>query len=114
MSKRGWVDGIGFAPGSGVHPDFLLSKHQGMHALEVADDAEGIEGVPQHRGPGHASVEVFHNPSHYKLFVTEPMDDCGPGWYWWLCQPGCLPDSEPIGPFGSSTAAYEDAVRAHT
>src|ERR1017187_2208461 len=21
------------------------------------------------------------------------------GWYWWSCFPGCLPDSEPNGPF---------------
>jgi len=32
------------------------------------------------------------------------------GWYWWTCQPGCLPDSEADGPYGSA----QDAVRVAT
>src|SRR5574343_568905 len=31
------------------------------------------------------------------------------GWYYWYCFPGCLPDSEPIGPFRSWQAAKRDA-----
>lgn len=30
------------------------------------------------------------------------------GWFWWSCFPGCLPDSEAIGPFGSSHEAIAD------
>lgn len=33
----------------------------------------------------------------------------GPGWYYWFCLPGCLPDGEPIGPFGTEAEALEDA-----
>lgn len=34
-----------------------------------------------------------------------------PGWYWWACHPGCLPDSdEPFGPFDTSKEAYQDAI----
>ena len=29
------------------------------------------------------------------------------GYYWWWCFPGCLPDSEPIGPFKT----YEEALK---
>lgn len=25
-------------------------------------------------------------------------------WYWWSCFPGCLPDSDPIGPFATECA----------
>ena len=32
------------------------------------------------------------------------------GWYWWSCFPGCLPDSDPSGPFPSPTRACEDAL----
>jgi len=32
-----------------------------------------------------------------------------PGWYWWACFPGCLPDSDPIGPFASEELAIADA-----
>ena len=31
------------------------------------------------------------------------------GWYWWSCFPGCLPDSEPFGPFNSEAEALADA-----
>ena len=31
------------------------------------------------------------------------------GWYWWSCFPGCLPDSEPFGPFDTEAEALEDA-----
>ena len=31
------------------------------------------------------------------------------GWYWQSCFPGCLPDSEPIGPFDTETEALADA-----
>lgn len=33
------------------------------------------------------------------------------GWYYRSCFPGCLPDSEPIGPFASEEEALEDARR---
>lgn len=28
-----------------------------------------------------------------------------PGWYYWFCFPGCLPDSDPIGPFETEDEA---------
>ena len=31
------------------------------------------------------------------------------GFYYWYCFPGCLPDSDAIGPFASEQAALEDA-----
>ena len=44
----------------------------------------------------------------------EPVEDCGgnlldPGWYWWSCFPGCLPDGEAMGPFASEEEALADA-----
>ena len=53
-------------------------------------------------------VEVFQVPEDYGL---EP-DEGGPyepGWYYWFCLPGCLPDSDPYGPFDSYGAALDDA-----
>lgn len=35
----------------------------------------------------------------------EPMA----GWFWWSCFPGCLPDSEPFGPFETEEEALADA-----
>jgi len=42
-------------------------------------------------------VEIFRDSSS--------SDD---EWYWWFCLPGCLPDSEPYGPFESFSDAYDD------
>jgi len=38
--------------------------------------------------------------------------DTSIGWFYWYCFPGCLPDSEPIGPFNSSEAAHADMLEA--
>jgi len=35
-------------------------------------------------------------------------DQCK-GWYYWFCFPGCLPDSEPYGPFETEEEAIADA-----
>ena len=32
-----------------------------------------------------------------------------PGFYYWSCFPGCLPDGEPIGPFATKQEAIDDA-----
>jgi len=39
------------------------------------------------------------------------LTDCTPlaGWYWWSCFPGCLPDSDPMGPFATEEEALSDA-----
>ena len=31
------------------------------------------------------------------------------GYYYWHCLPGCLPDSDPIGPFATEEGALQDA-----
>jgi hypothetical protein len=33
------------------------------------------------------------------------------GWFYWYCFPGCLPDSDPIGPFDTEADALADARR---
>ena len=49
-----------------------------------------------------ASVEVFY--ADRTLAMSFGMH--GAGWFWWACQPGCLPDGPPIGPFATSYSAY--------
>ena len=34
------------------------------------------------------------------------------GWYWWSCEPGCIPDDDgfgPFGPFETRELAQEDS-----
>jgi hypothetical protein len=33
----------------------------------------------------------------------------GTGWFWQACFPGCLPDSDPVGPFATEAEALADA-----
>ena len=40
---------------------------------------------------------------------TDSEDAAPPGWYWWSCFPGCLPDSDPVGPFATEAEALADA-----
>jgi hypothetical protein len=58
-------------------------------------------------------VEVFYRS---KLDVWHNVHNFGDdarisevGWYWWTCFPGCLPDSEPSGPFDTEAEALADA-----
>jgi hypothetical protein len=52
-----------------------------------------------------ANIEVFFADQ----WLAESFGTC-PGWFWWSCQGGCLPDSNPIGPFPTSYSAYGDAL----
>jgi hypothetical protein len=48
-------------------------------------------------------IEIFYSSDVNGTGFTEP------GWYWWACFPGCLPNSDPIGPFKTEAEALEDA-----
>ena len=48
----------------------------------------------------------------YKMDNLDHADEytiTAPGWYWWACFPGCLPDGEASGPFASEADAIADA-----
>jgi len=39
----------------------------------------------------------------------EPDGSFSEGWYYWYCFPGCLPESDPLGPFDTEADAIADA-----
>jgi hypothetical protein len=53
-------------------------------------------------------IEVFQVPEDYELEADE-NGEYAPGWYWWSCSPGCLPDGAACGPFESEAEALDDA-----
>lgn len=53
-------------------------------------------------------IEVFYATEN-ELEGEEPGEFLPPGWYWWACFPGCLPDGPPCGPFDSEEDAADDA-----
>jgi hypothetical protein len=76
-------------------------------SLEMAEAFDLEAGYHQFRaedGELYGSFEVFWS-------LGCPDDGLNPGWFWWPCFPGCLPDSDeiPTGPFASSSLARLDA-----
>jgi hypothetical protein len=53
-----------------------------------------------------AIIEVFYA----ERVLARSSGACGPGWFWWTTQRGCLPHGLPTGPFGTSYRAYRDAA----
>lgn len=49
----------------------------------------------------------------FEVWYASPGSDYEPGWYWWACFAGCLPDSDAVGPFNSQIEAIRDAESDH-
>lgn len=69
---------------------------------------------PERENDPHSlpDLEVFYLTSKEAAGFDALQRDSGEaeaGWYWWSCFPGCLPDSDPIGPFATQQEALEDA-----
>lgn len=76
--------------------------------------------MSQHYSDPTRANETYSLPDVETMFRTEAenkadgwVDSDGDpmpgGWYWWTCLPGCMPDSDPIGPFATEAEAVEDA-----
>lgn len=65
---------------------------------------------PKRESDPHAlpDCEVFY-ASADELESDAPGEYLPAGWYWWACFPGCLPDSDPFGPFETEAEALADA-----
>lgn len=61
---------------------------------------------PTREADPHAlpNVEVFYHKAGPDIGHDQPT-----GWYWWACFPGCTPDGDPVGPFGTMEEALADA-----
>lgn len=57
--------------------------------------------------------EPYSLPDIETFYVSpkESTEEQPSGWYWWTCFPGCLPDSDPFGPFDTEEAAVSDTRR---
>lgn len=57
------------------------------------------------------NVETFYRKANESSWADENgnLHDNGPGWYYWFCFPGCMPDSDPMGPFETEAEALADA-----
>ena len=70
---------------------------------------------PDREGDPHAlpDGEVFYIDDEKAIRWNTERAEQGTGyaagWYWWACFAGCLPDSDPMGPFESESDAITDA-----
>lgn len=73
--------------------------------------------MPYHRfkdenGYEYGSFETFEVTPEESESATKADPDNPvfpePGWYWWPCFPGCIPDGDPMGPFASEKDALFD------
>ncbi len=73
------------------------------HQFQTEDTEEGYDTT--------GSFEVFHKSNEEATWTDEDGEQhtTGAGWYWWPCFPGCLPDGDPIGPFGTEEEAINNA-----
>lgn len=67
---------------------------------------------PSRESDPHAlpNVETYHSDGVNEAGGSgddAPADHAG--WYWQACFPGCLPDSDPVGPFDTEAEALADA-----
>tara|TARA_R110000787_G_C13329366_1_gene437217 strand:+ start:66 stop:368 length:303 start_codon:yes stop_codon:yes gene_type:complete len=79
----------------------VYDSHAGYHNFHAADTQEE-----------YGSFEVFfmdNFPDWNDDKREEEWPDLKPGWYWFACSPGCIPDGEPTGPFAYSQQAHKDA-----
>jgi hypothetical protein len=63
---------------------------------------------PERESDEHAlpDLEVFYRTD--TACKADGWDTDG-GWFYWFCFPGCLPDSDAVGPFATKAEALADA-----
>ncbi len=54
-------------------------------------------------------LEVFYARKGELPSETEGDEPSEAGFYYWACFPGCMPDSDPIGPYDTEAEALDDA-----
>jgi hypothetical protein len=91
-----------------VRPDEarVYDSHAGYHQFH-APETQGSFGSFQVFWDD-ADIPFGTDPENARNYDSdgEPVEA---GWYWASCFPGCLYDSDPIGPFSRSQQAHEDA-----
>jgi hypothetical protein len=87
-----------------------VEADDGTWMQEMAIDRSPQEWVVGRPSPFTNSIALAATRYRRGLLQRHYIDcsDLG-GWYWWACFPGCMPDSDPIGPFETEAEALADA-----
>jgi hypothetical protein len=76
-----------------------MSQH--YSDVERESDTYSLPDVETFYMDGSAPMDGWFSEEGYPVGVK--------GWFYWYCLPGCLPDSDPMGPFDTEAEALEDA-----
>jgi hypothetical protein len=90
-SKQDWT------PGSIVSVGFLRLRVLGFEAVK--------DSMPD-------MAAIYRPKILFPKAIADKYTSAKAGWYWWSCFPGCLPDSEPMGPFETEAEAIADATES--
>jgi hypothetical protein len=76
-----------------------------------ADDPHALPDIEVFYHNGKWSPGEWCAPGTWDGDDSNTTEGAPKGWYWWSCFPGCLPDSEPLGPFTTEAKALSHARR---
>ena len=79
-----------------------------LTAHEVAERDEELVYEYLKRHGFRLAIMNSRDRDHMLSAMVEEEGITG-GWFYWYCFPGCLPDSEPLGPFETQAEALADA-----
>ena len=79
-----------------------------LTAHEVAEMDEDLVDEYLHRHEFRLATMNSRDRDAMFDAMIEEQEITG-GWYWWSCSPGCIPDSEAMGPFASYKEALANA-----
>lgn len=95
-----------------------ITRESDLHALPDIETFKGddyggdfLEGPSEHGD----KWRCWYCGDFYDDY-GDAWECCGPEpdkWYYWYCMPGCLPDSEPWGPFDTEELALAHARGSH-
>ena len=80
--------------------------------LTAAEVAETMEDDMHEFMRRHEFRLASMNGRTREKMIDAMIDELGieGGWFYWFCLPGCMPDSEPFGPFATAEEARQAAV----
>jgi hypothetical protein len=70
-----------------------------------------VASNPKRASDPHALPDVEYWHAQSGDFCVGDAEPNQTGWYWQACFPGCLPDSEPVGPFATKAECVADFTR---
>lgn len=103
----------------------VVYRHDGIQAMRDCAEAHNINVWMSDAvdaacsDPECGNTETHEHEFYYACAENQECGECGgatesqgakPKWWWQTCSPGCLPDSDIMGPFDDEVEALEDAT----